>query len=234
VNQGEKEKGAGSDAASPPASLLATSQLKQRGWTQGLITNFLGEPDALRPNPRYRSAAPMRLYALARVEAIEAEPAFGLARARAGLRSQRAKATAARKAEELTAQARSMPITVDRLPPDQLRRRAILAYNRWHETLSLERGYDHEPASESSDPSFLARITVNFVRHSLTAYDHSLASAAGKIGVQAAVAIIRQRVYQAIAAAYPDLADECQRQLSDRQGIAPPPADRDDPSPAPG
>jgi hypothetical protein len=223
VNQEEKEESAraGSEsAASPPAPLLATSQLKQRGWTQSLIANFLGEPDALRPNPRYRSAAPMRLYALARVEAIETEPAFDAARARAGLRSQRAKATAARKAEELTAQARSMAITVDRLPPDQLRRRAIMAYNRWHEPLSLERGYDHEPASESSDPSFLVRITVNFVRHSLTAYDHSLAAAAGKIGVHAAVAIIRERVYQAIAAAYPDLADECQRQLSDRQGLA--------------
>jgi hypothetical protein len=123
VNQGEKEESA-------EAELLTRSQLKQRGWTEGLIANFLGQPDALKPNPRYRSAAPMRLYALARVEAIEMEPAFGAARVRAGLRSQRAKATAARKAEELTAQSRSMAITVDRLPPDQLRRRAILAYNR--------------------------------------------------------------------------------------------------------
>lgn len=226
MNQGEREESAraGSEsAASPPAPLLAMSQLRERGWTQGLIAEFLGEPDALKPNPRYRSAAPMRLYALARVEAIEAEPAFGEARARASLRSQRAKATAARKSEELTAQARSMPITVDRLPPDQLLGRAIQAYNRWHEALSFERGYDHEPASAASDPGFLARITVNFVRHSLTAYDHSLAAAAGKIGVHAAVAIIRQRVYQAIAAAYPDLADECQRQLSDRQAIPPAP-----------
>jgi hypothetical protein len=64
---------------------------------------------------------------------------------------------------------------------------------------------------------------VNFVRHNLTAYDHSLAATAGKIGVHAAVAILRQRVYQAITAAYPDLADECQRQLAERQSIAPAP-----------
>lgn len=206
----------------PEPPLLSTPQLRERGWTTGLIAGFLGEPDALRPNPRYRSAAPMRLYAQPRVEMIERDPAFVAAKERAALRSQRAKATAARKAEDLLALARSLPITVVRLPPDRLLRRAIAAYNQWHSTLGLERGYDHDPASAASDASFLARITVNFVRHRLTSYDRQLSGAAGKIGVRSAAAVIRSRVYAAIAEAYPHLESECRRQLEEREASVPP------------
>jgi hypothetical protein len=50
--------------------------LKARGWTETLIRQYLGAPDSSCPNPYYRSAAPMRLYARARVEAVEASPAW--------------------------------------------------------------------------------------------------------------------------------------------------------------
>jgi hypothetical protein len=39
-----------------------------------MIREYLGEPDATRPNPRYRSAAPMKLYLTERAEAAEASP----------------------------------------------------------------------------------------------------------------------------------------------------------------
>ncbi|GFG76150.1 hypothetical protein [Mycobacterium botniense] len=44
--------------------------LKQRGWTDGAVKRFLGEPDALVTNPNYRSGPRMRLYDLPRVELI--------------------------------------------------------------------------------------------------------------------------------------------------------------------
>lgn len=47
---------------------LSTLKLKERGWTDGMIRRFLGEPDATRPNPHYKCAAPMKLYELKRVE----------------------------------------------------------------------------------------------------------------------------------------------------------------------
>jgi hypothetical protein len=56
--------------------LMTIPTLKARGWTETLIRQYLGAPDSSCPNPYYRSAAPMRLYARARVEAVEASPAW--------------------------------------------------------------------------------------------------------------------------------------------------------------
>ena len=50
--------------------------LERGGWNRRLIDMLLGAPDRLAPNPRYRRAAPMRLYALDRVETAEKAEAF--------------------------------------------------------------------------------------------------------------------------------------------------------------
>ncbi len=146
------------------ASLCALAQLKERGWTLALVKKFLGVPDAIKPNPYYRSAAPMQLYALARVEACEQEDGWKQAAAKAAARSLGGKTVAARKAAELVAQAETLPITVRRLPLDTLLQRAIASYSAFHEELLWERGHDYERASGQSDPAFLERITVNFIR----------------------------------------------------------------------
>src|SRR4051812_766800 len=49
---------------------LGMPALKARGWSPAMIRRLVGEPDRLAPNPRARSAAPARLYAVERVEAI--------------------------------------------------------------------------------------------------------------------------------------------------------------------
>ena len=59
---------------------LAVSHLKQRGWTDGLIVRFLGQPDELRRNPHGRADSKTRLYLLNRVEQAEASHEFGEAR----------------------------------------------------------------------------------------------------------------------------------------------------------
>jgi len=56
---------------------ITKSELRElRDWTETGIRRFLGEPDEYRPNPYYRTAAPMCLYELARVKAVEASPEF--------------------------------------------------------------------------------------------------------------------------------------------------------------
>lgn len=57
---------------------FSVPELKARGWTRTLIERFLPEADATRPNPMFRSAAPMRLYCQQRVVAIEATEEFCL------------------------------------------------------------------------------------------------------------------------------------------------------------
>ena len=192
---------------------LSSSQLKERGWTPALITQFLGEPDATKPNPHYRAAAPMRLYARARVEVAEQ---FVQAAAKAQARSQTGKMVAARKAAELVAQAEQTPIRVKRLPFEQVQDQAIASYNAFHEELLWERGHDYNPAHLDSDPAFLDRITVNYIRHALTEYDTHLEAVAGKVGVSEAVATIRRRIFAEIAHAYPEYTQECHRQVATR------------------
>jgi len=50
---------------------VTLSTLKQLGWIDGAVKQFLGEPEALAPNPNYRTGPKMRLYDLPRVEATE-------------------------------------------------------------------------------------------------------------------------------------------------------------------
>ena len=70
---------------------IAYSKIKSdRGWTDKLIEQFLGEPDHLKTNPMYKKAAPMRLYLLDRVTACEGSEAFKEARAAADRRKENA------------------------------------------------------------------------------------------------------------------------------------------------
>jgi hypothetical protein len=69
--------------------------LKERGWTESMIRDLLGEPDVLTDNPHYKTAAPRRLWRLQKAEAAEASPEFASRRERAG----RQCASAARSAE---------------------------------------------------------------------------------------------------------------------------------------
>src|ERR1035438_4311183 len=52
------------------------AKLKARGWTEGLIRRFLGKPDKEKPNPRYASAKPMKLYKTQRVDKAESSSEF--------------------------------------------------------------------------------------------------------------------------------------------------------------
>lgn len=76
------------------SALMSRRELRNRGWTDGLISRFLGEADATRQNPRYRSKPPMRLWLKERAEAEEASPTFAEAKRKADMRSGPASAAA--------------------------------------------------------------------------------------------------------------------------------------------
>ncbi len=204
--------GPGLGQVADQAEMLRLSVLRERGWTPALVAAFLGDPDALETNPHYRTAPPMRLRAVARVEAAEASPEFSAAKEKAAMRSAGAKKGVETRREALLRQVREMDVSVGVLPLDEVRRLAVEAYNArnfW--------GVDRDAPAD-----FVERIMVNFVRHELTVYDEALDAAAGKVGVSAAVAAIRGKVFDAIAAAYPALASECggQRQVRSTRGGA--------------
>jgi hypothetical protein len=198
--------------------MLSKANLKERGWTEAGIRTFLGEPDATKPNPKYKSAAPMSLYQLDRVEATEQTPEYLAWKAKSEKRRDAA-------SDAVTTKKANLRATIERWRPEvpvldvaTLRRQAIANYNSHREQRAGlgEGDWNWTPATESSDEAFLARITVNYVRHVLTPYDGLLGTLHGKVGIKEAKELVRARVYDAIAATYPHLATECSNQEHER------------------
>jgi len=102
---------------------------------------------------------------------------------------------------------RSLPITVRRQP--QVGRHAIYEYNARHAG---------EPSfrrvNEKTDPSLLARIAVNYIRHHLTDYEKLYKSLDGLPFRQRETAyhMVYARVGEAISRVYPALAAEVHKQ----------------------
>jgi hypothetical protein len=180
-----------------------TGLLKQ-GWTLGLIQKFLGPPDKTATNGVYRSAAPVKLFSLRRVTAATNTLEFRAARDEAARRSAVGRRVADTKRNDLFRQIEAQKIHVPALSPEKARARAIHHYN------SRDR---EETASPTSDPLFLDRITVNYLRHELTSYDDRLQDLYRKVGHDEGVGLVKKKVLDAIAVAYPHLAAECTRQF---------------------
>ncbi|MHB1956445.1 MAG: hypothetical protein ACYCOU_22165 [Sulfobacillus sp.] len=193
--------------------MVTPTRLKsERFWTDTLIHRYLGEPDDLVKNPHYRSGPPMALYDLARVMACEQQPDVAAALQRiAERRPQRqriAQDIADRKRQAVLDWVRSLSIQLPALSHDRLLRQACDHYNALWE----DRGRDDKWATPSDDPAFLARITVNYLRHACSPYEDHLDDLFGQIGATEGRPLLKQRVLTAIARQYPDLAQECRRQ----------------------
>lgn len=77
------------------------------------------------------------------------------------------------------------------------------------------------PSPPSSDRPSLDQWKVDYLRHRLGPYDELLEGISRREGRGRAAALLRQRIHAAIAEAYPELAEECERQVRDRQLGAP-------------
>ena len=195
------------DEAVESLYLTQSQVLDRAGWSKGLVRTLLGEPD-LRKKIWGRSQLAC-LYREERVLAAERSVAFQSAQATLSRRRLAGAKAARTKTVDLLERVARMPVQVHVISPSRLKRQAIDSYNTFH--------WDSDqPASPASDPSFLDRICVNFIRHELTDYDASLEEVAGRTGVQEAVWAIRDRIFDAITAAYPTFAEECQRQKASR------------------
>lgn len=185
--------------------LIAGDLKKERGWTDTQIRTFLPEPDKLARNPRSRKAAPMKLYALERVERIEASPEYRRAREASRNRQLAARERALAKKKEAIAAAEALPLRINPEPWALVQQKAVEHYNR-----RLRRG--QSPAGPGTVRHRLDRLTVNYLRHQQTSYETELQAFKGVVGVGEAYLVVRNRILDLIAATYPALADECGRQ----------------------
>ena len=87
---------------------------------------------------------------------------------------------------------------------------------RYYEDRDLERGkeyFERERVSIHSDKDFLDRITVNYIRHELSAYDEKIDDLFGKIGKHEAFQLLNQKIYTEIGRVFPQVREEARRQL---------------------
>lgn len=194
---------------------LTKSQLKERGWTDGMIKHFLSEPDSTKRN-LHNSKAPILLYNQSRVEQVEASVEFQERQERANKWRQVAEKVSERKRAELRRYIDEIPIEVERLPLGELYRRACNAYNDRklaRSMVGMGSPYpDDSRASLDSSEHFLQRIAVDRLRDGYTKYKEELFKVYGKVGAAEARERLERRVLQAIKEAYPELADECDDQ----------------------
>lgn len=171
---------------------------------------FLPEPDDTRPNPRYsHSGAPMRFYLISRVKRVERAKAWQAWKMGAAKRSAAAQLGVMTREEKLLDHVHSIDVTVPSMSVEHLAEKAIAHYNDiWSGTGKL--------AFLDSAPAFLTRVSVNYLRHQLTAYEEHL-DKIGKTGACDARTELRSSIYDAIADAYPHLAEECREQCEDRR-----------------
>ena len=186
------------------AEMLTKTKLKDRGWTNSLIDRFATHPDKTFPNPRYKSAAPMKLYRLVRIKSIEATEEWQQAYAKVRTRKSAAHTAARKKRQQTIEWAQSIPIEVQVVTVENLLEKAIAHYNARH---------FEKCAIESHSQRFLNRITVNFLRHACTNYEQMLTEKFGKVGTDRAYVIIKERVLREIGYLYPHLKKECSRQI---------------------
>ncbi len=191
----------------PEDDFYSKAALKTRGWTEVAIRAFLSQPDLSARNPCYRSAPPMQLYLCSRVHAVEASPTFREWLTRAAPRKRAAKMATETKRTSLMAYVEGLVIQVPSHSIEHLMQRACDSFNARAYERDREGG-----ASLEGDPRFLARITVNYLRHELTRYEHELSRLYGKVGTAAAYPILKKKVLAAIATKYPDLEFECDAQ----------------------
>jgi hypothetical protein len=177
-------------------------QLAARGWTHAMIRDFLGAPDHVQYIPRFTNAAPMLQFAISRVQGVERTKEFVNRLAMAARRSAAAQVAWERRRAELLRLVAADEVPIPRLAPDILTDRAV-RHSDPRETVNAKK----------ADRRTLNRWKVNYLRHELIRFDEKIEGLFGQIGRAAAEKLLRRRALETIGKTYPDLLDECQRQL---------------------
>ncbi|GGT51633.1 hypothetical protein GCM10014713_52010 [Streptomyces purpureus] len=186
-------------------TFVSLAGLRGRGWTDAMVRDLLGEPDVLGRSPRRWSPAPVRLYLVARVQAVERTPEFPREPTASGRGSPAVRVAAERRRAAVLGAIRAEPIRVPRLPGPELERRAV-----GHRRALGDRG--------GVKPGALVGWQVSYLMHALSRYEALLDGLFGSTGRAEAERLLRRRLYEAIAAAYPELAGECRRRAERVEG----------------
>lgn len=190
------------------AEWLTKAAIKERGWTDGAIKQFLGLPEDTRKNPHYRSGPPMQLWRLETVCKAEQNPEFTAWKTKHDCRREGLKKRAVEQHQQrrslLMEWVDSLKIEVPKYSETQLFRFAIENYNNlWSDRGKFEKLIDQD--FSKLDPEFLHRITINALLHALSDYEYHLANLEGLTGASEARSKLKKRILTSIHKTYPNV-----------------------------
>jgi hypothetical protein len=190
---------------------ISKAAVLARGWTEGLINRFMPVPDKEKSNPKYKCAAPMKLYALTRVEEIEASDEFKEAKEK----SDKSKLSCSAGVETKRSKTRELvkslsTLSLEPMQIDQLRDKAIDHYN-------ISYAYWHgSKVSKDSADGLLNNISVIYL-FDMCSKANPLSKIKGKVGNDGAYVDIEISIFQDIAMKYPHLERACNKEIKKRK-----------------
>ena len=197
---------------------ITLTKVKQMGFSDKLISLLLPEPELV-DNPYYKSAAPMKLWNKKDVEeAMKRDEYINYQEKRKKRKTAAEKAVQTKKTNLLSAiQEESDKIMIKIIPFDTLKSKAIQAkqdwYNQHYDPLSDE----FRKSAYNADEDTINRWSVNYLRHRMTSYDEQLFKMARKTGNREAYMLLFELILNKIGKAYPELNDECMRQIEEKR-----------------
>jgi len=221
--------------------MISLSGLKARGWSQRLVDTVLGEPHALADNPHYKCAAPMRLYYRAHVETLEQLPDVHAAIERSLNQSaskkrsniarreteeieqrQRAEAWAKAEAERETKRAQDeaelfkniweTPVTVTAMDRWELEEKAVRHHAAWYRN-------GRATQVNSLPRQALDALVLEYIELHLLVWQQNKTVELSRKRAKDWYRTIGTRISDAVAAAYPHLAETCRRQALTEFGV---------------
>lgn len=197
------------------SKLMCQTELLDMGFNKKLIAKLLPNP-ILKQNPRYRRAAPMKLWSENDVKVAMQTLEF----ADEQVKIQKRRTSAAKAVQTKTentvrlAEKNISEITVQRIDIDELRQKTLDSKQSWYYDLQANLLWDRCYSAYEADEETVERWMVNYIRHRLTQYDGTLENYDGKTGKDEAYSMYAVAVLEKISEVYPELADECQRQVT--------------------
>lgn len=197
---------------------LNKSDLINRGWTGKAIDKFLGRVSKKVENPHGKKFAPTCLYSRERVEKAEKDPEFIKWFEKKVSKKDQYKKMVETKTTKTLDIIKNLKIEV--LRDNKYLQNAIDHYNkrpryRRHEGLDFYYNVKEvSPATVNSDPAFLERISVNYIRHQKSGYESAIRILFGGVGKRKAYMEVVRKTFQEIIKVYPELKEECENQMN--------------------
>lgn len=191
-----------------PVRVTATQLRVERGWTAKMIRELLGEPDARPQNRSYPSRPPLKLYDLERVEEAERTDTFFELLDQSEARKDSAQKGKDAQRLRILMEVDALDLQIPRMEMKYLAIEAVERYNDWVDDQGADRPY----VTLHSHVMDVMRVMVHHLRFTTPGYPEMQQKLLRRTGAREARRRLNERIFQAIARLYPELADECQRQ----------------------